>query len=96
MAKITDQDVTLTFGQLMELRADGWISEETGDDVVVALAKASDEVERGGTGEVEIIDPATLDTATLDFEIGRDGMIAFALRRKCECGNWRTLCHGDA
>jgi hypothetical protein len=85
MAKITDQDVTLTFGQLVELRADGWISEETGDDVVVALAKASDEVERGGTGEVEIIDPATL-----------DGMIAFALRRKCECGNWRTLCHGDA
>ncbi len=93
MAKITDRDVTLTFGNLVELRTDGWISTETAEDAVVALAQAMDTTAPGGTGEIELIEPGSGDTAIMDFEVDRSGIVNFALRRKCECGEWRALCH---
>ncbi len=96
MAKISDRDVILTFGQLVSLRADGWISTETGEDVVTALALAMDTIDRGTTGEIEITQPTTDHRAIMDVVVTRDGLVTYALRAKCECGNWQTLCHPDA
>lgn len=96
MAKISERDVSLTFGNLAELRRDGWISTETGDDIVVALAIKSELTERGGTGELEITNPDTNEIVTVDFEVNRGGVVTFALRARCECGNPYALCHPEA
>lgn len=96
MAKIDSTDTPITIIDLAELRRDGWISTATGEDALIALAIKTESVERGASGDVEIILPDTGATAIIDFEITREGLVDMALRARCECGNPWSLCHPDA
>lgn len=96
MAKINEQDTPITIIDLAQLRRDGWISTETGEDALIGLAIKTESVERGESGDVEITDPDTGATAIIDFEVTREGLVDMALRARCECGNPWSLCHPDA
>jgi hypothetical protein len=95
MAKIDSNDTILAIGQLAELRNDGWISTETGEDALIAVGMNVPET-APGTGEVEITLPETGATATIEIEVARDGIVTLALRARCECGNPWALCHPEA
>lgn len=96
MAKINERDMVISFGELIGLRKDGWVSTETGDDFLIALAKTAGDAELSSTGEIELVNPETDAYLILDFEVQADGIVNFALRARCECGNPHSLCHPEA
>lgn len=96
MAKITDHDTAVTLSDLLTLRRDGWKIPDSDEDLITGIAEVVDTIPTGGTGDMEVDNFWTNGKMTIDIEVDAGGIVTFALRARCECGNPETLCHPEA